>query len=66
MCVVSPIEDCCFSCAVCSRVVCSDNETDCGHDDDPTCNPCCMSHHADELLRDALRAWGQNEKRDIA
>ena len=50
--------DACFACGTCGKTVCAENETDCGHDDTPTCASCCPVHHADELIREALRGWG--------
>jgi hypothetical protein len=56
---MSPLEDCCYRCARCGLAVCSDVSTDCGHDDTPTCPDCCLTSHADELLREALADWGK-------
>lgn len=58
---MTPIDDCDYTCANCQRVVCTDNEPDCGHDDEPTCDTCCPRLHADELIREALKDWGRGE-----
>ena len=41
---MSPIEDCCYRCSECERLVCGDDQPKCPHEF-PACDGCCEMYH---------------------